>query len=82
MLIWELCFFGAVPGPLLARELKRAARHVSPDARDLLKMLAAVTHTGARDWGSNSQAGTVKLDADQFPRLSGPYEQVSVRILG
>jgi hypothetical protein len=50
VLIWQLCFFGAVPGPLLERELKRAARDVSPVARELLEMLAAVAQTGVRDW--------------------------------
>jgi hypothetical protein len=49
VLVWELCFFQAVPGPLLERELKRAAGDVTPVARDLLEMLAATARTGTHD---------------------------------
>ena len=50
VLIWQLCFFGAVPGSLLERELRRAAADVSPVARDMLEIMAAIAHTGTRDW--------------------------------
>ena len=41
---------GSVPGPLLERELKRATGGVSPVARDLLEILAAIAHGGTHDW--------------------------------